>query len=164
LVARILHVLLLGLWLGTIAGLLAGERPLSEALDSAQSLEAAIGALHARALRFGLWGLPLVMLSFLVGWSSLRVPLQRRFSALACLAAVIVVEAYFLLPRLLDLGAALGERMEGVDTTRGLGLAYADARQYLYLADACMVALTVFLIISAMTQRSSRSRRLGIEV
>lgn len=113
-IARALHTLLLGLWLGSGIQLLLLEWMVSQVVDSRhQAGEVALTAL-AWFEPYALLAVPLLLFTLAVGWSGHRT--RTRLWLIVILGVTVALTRYWARPECERLRAALGRPIEGLST------------------------------------------------
>lgn len=161
--ARVLHLLLTGLWLGAgaLCGLLVVLVP--ETLESQQAAEAVLSATRTRVDTFGLIAGPIALLSLAVGWAPLMVPMRGR--ALLTLAATGAAgfSGQYVQPKMQQMMAAMGRPIEDLPATDPLVVQYSDLANISLVALGVQVAVALILMVVGVAV-SRPKKRYGLEL
>lgn len=163
--ARVLHLLLAGLWFGGVALALVADRRLEPWLDSAQAVD---------AVRWGLFevlqnGLLLVagpgtLATLVLGWGGQAVPLRRRLWAAVIGLAAAAVGSRYLAPRRDELMLALGRRLEDASPDAPMVQELLQLGQMGGLVLWVELIAAGVLLLSVVAPGRERRRSFGIEL
>lgn len=161
--ARIVHVVLLGLWAGGVAFFWLLKSRIDAVIPSAHMAEALLRDLQQRLDEFGLAAGPLVLLTLLAGWGPQQVPLRRRVVSVILACTLAGVCSRWLAPRRSALVDALGTRIENLqpNTPQALELVRFD---HLAVGSLALQGLIATLLMAAAVRGSQPRRRFGIEL
>ena len=161
--ARIVHVIILGLWAGSVAFYLMLRSRVEAIIPSLHTADALLNDILAQIDSFALIAGPLLLVSLIAGWSPLQTPIRNR--ALGVLLATVTagISGRWLAPRKTELIEALGRRIEDADPAapRVLELVQLDQVGLGLLAVHGIVAV---LLIAAAIRASQPRRSFGIEL
>lgn len=156
--ARITHVLCLAAWFGAVALVFAIRPEVVGLVGSSQDAAALLGGALALLSRFSWVAVPVVLLSLLLGWASLGIPLRGRVLSALGFSAVSLLGGQWLWPRLERARLALGRPLEDLGADDGLARAYLALETYSLVTLAITGILAIFLIIWAVRGAEPRKR------
>ncbi|MCA9551822.1 MAG: hypothetical protein KC933_17425 [Myxococcales bacterium] len=161
--ARVLHVLMVGLWMGAAALCLLLVYLVPDTLDSRQAAEAVLAATRARLDLYGVMAGPGALITLAVGWVPMNVPLRLR--VFLCLAATGAAGfgGQYLLPRMNELMAAMGRPLEELPATDPLVGQYLELSTVSFVALAVQVAAAFLLTLTAVAAAKPKKRYGGLE-
>lgn len=157
------HVLLLGLWMGGVAffGVLCSTAP--EVVASAHTTSQLQSEILARMDGFGLIAGPILLLSLVLGWSPIRTQIRYRAAGVVFVTVLVGISSRWIAPRKEELMAAIGRRLEDVDHSTALMM---ELTQLEHISLGLLIAhglVAAMLVISAVGSGRTR-RRYGIEL
>lgn len=161
--ARVLHALVLAVWMGGAVAFLVLERRLEPLLGSAHQAELVLREARALLDGFGLLAGPVLLLSLVAGWAPLQAPLRNRGLLVVLQTVLAGISARYLVPRQTALMAGLGRRLEDVPSTDPQLLELLQLHQIGVGVTAVEAALAGLLLATAFT-RARPARRFGIEL
>ncbi|MCC7383727.1 MAG: hypothetical protein IT384_17935 [Deltaproteobacteria bacterium] len=113
--ARALYALILGLWAGSGLDELLFLTPVAR--GRLPSLHEAQGLLVSVALAresMAVWVAPALLVALLIGWAPAGGRIQTRLAGVVALGVVALLQSRWFLPEIIELGQALGRRLEHV--------------------------------------------------
>ncbi len=162
--ARVLHVLVTGIWLGAGALCILLVFLVPETLDSRQAAEAVLSATRARLDLFGLLAGPVLLLTLAVGWVPLMVRLKMRFFVTLAGTGAAALSGRYLVPKMREVMDAMGRPLQDLPSTDPL------VTQYLELSVASLGTLGVqvlaalLLVVTAVAAGKPKKQSYGIEL
>lgn len=132
-------------------------------IPSLHAADALLRDILARVDTFGLVAGPLVLLSLLMGWAPLQVPLRNRVVGILAATLLAAVSGRWLSPRRAELVAELGRRLEDVDPGAPRLVELVQLEQ-IGLGLLAAHGLIATLLIAAAVRGSQPRRRYGIEL
>lgn len=161
--ARVVHVLLLGLWMGGVVSFGLLRERAEAVLPSWHLADTLLRDLLGWLDAYGLVAGPLLLVTLLAGWVPLQVPLRGRVVAVVGATLVAAVSGRWLAPRKAALIAELGRRLDDVDPSAPRAIELAQLDQVGSSLLVALGVLTAGLMVAAV--RGSRPRRrFGIEL
>lgn len=163
-IARVVHVVLLALWVGGGALIMAIVAP--DAFHVLSSREEAANLVAAVVAAFDLFGLfagPGLLVSLLAGWLPMKTRIGLRTFLVLLATAGVVVSGRYLTPRMNDIRAQLGKPIDQVELGNPLLIEFGN----LHLASTAIMGLHVFLalvLLIVAVVSSTPKRRGGIEI
>lgn len=163
-VARIVHVVILSIWFGASVLFLTVLAPtVFELVPSRHEAGNLITAMLEQVDFFGLLSGPLLLITVLVGWSPLGVPVGMRSLLTVAMTVATAISGRWLTPELLRLRLAMGRRIEDVDPTDPLRTEFARLHGVSTTLMILHTTLALVLLVYAVAPSSPR-RRFGIEL
>ncbi len=161
--ARVVHVLLVGTWLGAgiLSVLLIYLVP--DTLASRQAAEAVLSATRARVDLFGLAAGPIALLTLGAGWLPLNVPLRRRVMLALVATGAAAFSGRYLVPKMREVIAAMGRPLEDLPLADPLVVEYLDLSAVSVAVLAVQVAAAFLLVVMAVAAAKPK-RTYGIEL
>lgn len=155
--ARVAHVLCLAAWVGSVA-LVFAIRPELLAMLGSSDAAGLLGLVLAELGHFGWLAVPLVLVTLLLGWASLGVPLRGRVLSSLTYGALVVVGGQWLWPRLERARRALGRPLDELARDDTLAISYRSLETYSLALLATTGILAILLIIWAVRGAEPRKR------
>jgi hypothetical protein len=162
--ARVLHVLLSGLWLGAAALCLLLVFLVPETLESRQAAEAVLAAVRSRLDLYGVVAGPAALLTLAVGWLPLNVPLRFRSLLTLLATGAAGLSARYLVPRMAELMAAMGRPLEDLPATDPAVRQYLELSSYSLVALGVQVGAAFLLTLTAAAVQKPKRRFGGLEL
>lgn len=160
--ARVIHVVLLGIWMGAAALWLSLEPGLGAVVSSRQEVYAVLGLGLERIDLFAFAAGPLALITGILGWAA-QGSIGLRSAGAALLTGSAIFGSQYLTPRLIALEVRLGPLFERLDPADAQ---LAEHAQLMMAAQGLVIleALLAFLLIVAAVRSGQPRRRYGIEV
>lgn len=155
-VARILHLLLLGGWIGGGIFYVLFERTV---LDVVPSKHLASDIMIAALGRFELFGLlagPLLLLTLVLGWLSLQVPLRARAILILVMVGAQSLSRYWVSPQLVQVKAAMGRKLEDMSSLDPLVTEYSQLQSWSAGLMFAHLLIALVLLVFAVVARPKR--------
>ncbi len=161
--ARIVHVLLLGGWIGALAtcGLL--RQRAEWVLDSAHAADALARDLIGVIDGVGVLAGPVLLGSLVLGWRSFQAPLRGRAVGILLVTGLAALSRRWIGPRQAELVAELGRRLDDVDLGAPGVAELAQLEQVGVVLSVLLASILVWLLAAAI-QGSQPRRRFAIEL
>ena len=163
-IGRVVHVLFLAVWFGAgLAFMMIVAPDVFDVLDSRQAAGDVIAKVVDHLDLFGLVAGPVILLSLLVGYLPLAVPLRLRAAAAVVMTVLAGVSGRWLSPRMVELRNAMGRPIDDVAASDPLKVQFTN----LHTASEAMmfvhVALALLLLVAAVVSTVPK-RKHGIEL
>jgi hypothetical protein len=161
--ARVLHEVLLGLWLGAGALYVSLWTQLDRLLGARGAAGAVLLAARESIDAFGLIAGPLLLVTLVLGWAPLKSPLRWRALGTMFLGGAAVFSWLRVVPRATELAAAMPAPLEQLPPARPEVLEYLEL---LTLASELTMAQTLValvLLILGVISTGERTRQ-GIQL
>ena len=163
-IARVLHVILLALWLGAGVFFIGVIAP-----DTFQIVEARqmAGELVRKVLEhFDLFGLvagPIVFVTLFLGWVPLGVRLRLRAVGALIMTVMVGVSGRWLSPKMVELLAAMGRPIDDVDAGDPLMVQFTNLHTASEAIMTAHVALALALLVASVLSATPKPK-FGIEL
>lgn len=161
--ARIVHVLVLGLWMGAVGLYWLVQGRVGSVVDSAHVADLLLRDLLARIDLAALVAGPLLLVTLIVGWAPIQVPIRNRAVGVVVATLLAGVSGRWLAPRRAELIAALGRRLEDAEASSPLLVEIVQLAQIDLGLTTAHGLLAALLVVAAMRASQPR-RRFGIEL
>ena len=161
--ARVLHVLLLSLWIGASSFYLLLRHSLLEAASSRHEAAELLGRGLAQIDLYGLAAGPLLLVTLLAGWASLQVPLRLRALLAALMTVAVAVSGRLVAPELARVRARMGRPLEDMDPASPLMVQADELEAYALGLMLTHLAAALFLLVTAVAA-ARKKRTFGIEL
>lgn len=157
--ARVLHVLLTGVWLGAGALTILLVQLVPETLESQQAAELVLSASREHLDTYGLLAGPVALLTLAVGWVPLMVPLRVRVLLTLAGTGAAGFSGQYLVPKMQQVMDAMGRPLEDLPATDPLVGQYLDLSMVSLGALGVQVLAALLLTVSGVA--ASKSKRSG---
>lgn len=161
--ARVVHIVLVGWWMGAYAELVLLAGSVEAVVPSRHASGAVLLAALADLERASLWGLPILLVTLWVGWSGPGAKLRGRTTLAAVLGALVLLSRYVVRPRFRDVRDGLGRPVEDLGLTDPALADYLWWERILSASVLLEVAIALVLLVwAALRMRPKQS--FGIEL
>lgn len=162
--ARVLHILILSLWLGACAFFIFIMAPtVFEVIPSRHDAGNVVTAALMQIDLFGLVSGPLLLVTTLIGWLPLGTPIRLRSLAALVMTAAAGISRQWLTPEMIRLREAMGARIEAVDAEEPLKIAFSRLHAVSTTLMVLHAGLALALLVYAIAATTPK-RRYGIEL
>ncbi len=155
-VARILHLLLLGGWIGGGAFYLLFERTVFDVVASKHTASDVMIAALGRFELFGLLAGPLLLLTLGLGWLSLQVPLRARAVMVLVMVGLQSLSRYWVSPQIVQVKAAMGRKLEDMSSLDPLVAEYSQLQNWSAWLMFAHLLIALVLLVFAVVARPKR--------
>jgi hypothetical protein len=161
--ARVLHVMLLGVWLGASLLFVAQASSILAIVGSRHMAGDVLTAALSLIDLFGVCASPVLLVTLFVGWGPLAVPLERRALGALVMAGAVLASRYLVTPRIEALKAEMSVRLEHMDPGHPSMHAY-DSLHTMSSALMILHVAACFLMLIAAVRTARPKRSFGIEL
>lgn len=155
--ARVLHVLLVGIWLGAGGLAILMGYLVPETLDSQQAAARVLSEVRAHLDTYGVLAGPLALVTLVVGWAPQNMPLRLRVIMTLTATGAAAFSRQYLVPKLREVMNAMGRPLEDLPAADPL------VSQYLDLATvsqgALMLEVAAALVLTVTAASASKPKR-----
>ena len=161
--ARVVHVILLGVVLGSglFVNVLLEPTALAQ-LQSQQRTAELISSVMSHLDLFVLVASPIILLSLIVGYFSLGVPIKARVIVVFIVAGLVTLRSQWLSPKMIKIHQAMGQPLEDVLATDPMKIQYINLETAFQWLHWVQLGLVLFLLVIAITS-STPKRKFGIK-
>ena len=161
--ARVVHVVLLGVILGSglLVNVLLGPDALTQ-LQSKQMAAELVSLVMSHLDFFVLIVSPIILLSLIVGYFSLGVPIKARVITVFIVAGLVGLRSQWLSPKIIKIHKAMGRPIEDVLATDPMKIQYVNLETAFQWLHWVQLGLLLFLLVFAITS-STPKRKFGIK-
>lgn len=163
-VARVIHFLILSLWLGAGVFFMAVFAP--RAFHVIPSRDLAGELVRASLSWFDLFGLvagPFLMLTLLLGWLPIKVPLRLRMALVAIMTFAVGLSGRWVTPSMMRLRESMGRPIEAVEAGDPLKVQFGQLHAVSTGLMAVHLAVALVLLVLGIVA-SSPKKKFGIEL
>jgi len=161
--ARVVHIVILGWWMGAYAELVQLGRVAEAVLGSQHETGAVLLAALADLERFGIWGLPILLVTLWVGWSSFGRKRRGPAVGLGILAVLTLGSRYVVRPRFREIRDGLGRPVEDLGLTDPALVDYLWWERTLAVVVSMQIGVALVLLVWAVIRNRPKTS-LGIEL
>ena len=157
--ARVVHVVLLSIALGggLLVNLLLGPDMMAQ-FQSEQMTAELMSTVTGHLDLFVLVTSPLILLTLIVGYFSLGVPIRARILVSVLVAGLVAVRSQWLAPKMITIHQAMGRPLEDVSASDPMKLQYVNLEVAFQWLHWTQLGLILFLLVFAVTSSTPKPK------